>query len=67
MKNLTAITNKINSGKGSLGQLMNDPTLAKNLNEVTANFSSLSARINKGEGTMGQLMKTTPSTSGWMR
>jgi hypothetical protein len=29
---------------------MNDPTLARNLEQVTANFQSISSRMNKGEG-----------------
>ena len=35
---------------------MNDPALAKNLNDGHRQFQSLSSRLNKGEGTMGQLM-----------
>ena len=56
VQNLTAITEKINAGQGSIGQLMNDPTLAKNLNAVTSNFESLSNKLNQGQGTMGKLM-----------
>ncbi len=41
MENLSTITNKINSGEGTLGQLINDDELYKNLDTGTKNLELL--------------------------
>ena len=56
LKNLTAITNKINAGQGSIGQLDERSGAGEEPDGVTSNFESLSSKLNKGEGTMGKLM-----------
>jgi phospholipid/cholesterol/gamma-HCH transport system substrate-binding protein len=35
---------------------LNDPALAQNLTNTTANLDSISGRLNKGEGTLGKLI-----------
>lgn len=56
LTNLNSITSKFDRGDGSLALLLNDKTLYKNTNEVTANLKSITARIEKGEGTIGRLV-----------
>jgi phospholipid/cholesterol/gamma-HCH transport system substrate-binding protein len=63
VKNLGGITDKLNSGQGTLGRLLNDPTL---YNEATAALGSLresfgdirkvTGRLARGEGTLGRLL-----------
>ena len=40
----------------ALGQLLNDPTLAKNLTGTSSNLESISGRIKSGDGTIGKLI-----------
>jgi phospholipid/cholesterol/gamma-HCH transport system substrate-binding protein len=63
VKNLGGITDKLNSGQGTLGRLLNDPTL---YDEATATLGSLresfgdirkvTGRLARGEGTLGRLL-----------
>ena len=65
-KNLTAVTsnfeslsNRLNKGEGTMGQLMNNDALYKRLDAVTTNLEQLTAKLNQGQGTMGKLMNDT--------
>ena len=63
VRNLGGITEKLNSGQGTLGRLLNDPTL---YDEATAALGSLresfgdirkvTGRLARGEGTVGRLL-----------
>ena len=54
--NLNAITTRLRNGEGSLGQLMNDPALAKSLNATSTNLETMTGKLNRGEGTAGKLL-----------
>ena len=68
--NLLEVTEKINNGEGSLGALLNDPTLAKdiqrsvqNIKKTGANLVTMSDELNKtvaglqdGDGLLGYLL-----------
>ncbi len=56
LTNLNSITSKFDRGDGSLALLLNDKSLYRNTNEVTANLKNITARIEKGEGTIGKLV-----------
>ena len=46
----------VRKGEGSLGQLMNDPALAKSLNQTSSEPRGDDRRLNRGEGTAGKLL-----------
>jgi len=55
---LTVIINKINSGDGTLGRLIQDPTMANNLSKTIANFKNISNGL-QGTDTMIASLKIT--------
>jgi len=56
MANFQEITSKINSGQGSLGQLINSDATVRELNESLASIRQIAAKIDSGEGTLGRLV-----------
>lgn len=56
MANLQEITTKINSGQGSLGQLINSDATVRELNESLASIRHIAQKIESGEGTLGRLV-----------
>ena len=54
---LDRIVDTISSGKGSVGELINDDTLYKRANVTVAQLEKLSTALNDGQGTIGKLMK----------
>ena len=54
--NANKITAKINEGKGSLAQIINDPRLYTNLDSLLMIWADLSQKINSGEGNLAQIM-----------
>jgi phospholipid/cholesterol/gamma-HCH transport system substrate-binding protein len=53
---LNNITNQIQSGKGTVGQLLYSPTLANRLNASAASVQKMVDRVEQGHGTIGKLM-----------
>ena len=53
---IQSIAERINSGQGTIGKLINDDETARNLNETLASLRDISDKINKGEGTIGKLI-----------
>ncbi|MDL2260452.1 MCE family protein [Deltaproteobacteria bacterium OttesenSCG-928-K17] len=76
MTNLQDITTKINSGHGSLGQLINSDSTVNELNRSLASIRHIAEKIESGEGTIGRLVnddstidkidKTLSSISGYL-
>jgi phospholipid/cholesterol/gamma-HCH transport system substrate-binding protein len=63
LENLGALThdvkeliNGLQKGKGTLGKLMNDPSLYNHLNDTVAKLDSVVASIQQGQGTVGRLV-----------
>lgn len=63
--NLRDISTKVNQGEGTLAQLINEPSLHRQLLSLTENFNEVSAdarrvfaRIEQGEGTVGKLLSS---------
>ncbi|HTR47214.1 MAG TPA: MlaD family protein [Verrucomicrobiae bacterium] len=63
MQNLGALTddirdviNQVQKGKGSLGKLMNDPSLYNNLNDTSNKLDAIVTSIQQGQGTAGKLV-----------
>lgn len=62
-KNVRDITDKINSGEGTLARLINDDTLYEdtrlmmaNLQQVSADIQGITARVADGQGLIGKLL-----------
>lgn len=56
LANTSAITAKIDSGTGSLGQLVNDKAVYDNLSHSTARLDSILSKIDRGDGSAGALI-----------
>ena len=54
-----AITGKLDSGHGSLGQLINDKAVYSNLSQATARLDSILGKIERGDGSAGALVNDT--------
>ncbi|HUB53394.1 MAG TPA: MlaD family protein [Terracidiphilus sp.] len=46
----------INSGKGTVGRLINDPKLADHFEAIVANLETITRTISSGQGTVGKLV-----------
>lgn len=63
LENLGALTddvkdliNGLQKGKGTLGKLMNDPSLYNHLNDTATKLDSVIAGVQQGQGTVGRLV-----------
>jgi len=54
IQNLAAITGKVNSGKGSLGKLLNDDKIANNLNATVSQARTTMANVHKTTSTLNE-------------
>jgi phospholipid/cholesterol/gamma-HCH transport system substrate-binding protein len=54
--NAKDISRKINEGKGSLAQIINDPRLYTNLDSLLMIWAELSQKINEGEGNLAAIV-----------
>ena len=54
--NLSGITKKIEKGEGTIGKLVNAPTLYEDLKKAMSSLQTLVAKVEKGEGTLGKFM-----------
>jgi phospholipid/cholesterol/gamma-HCH transport system substrate-binding protein len=54
-EDLRGIVDKVKSGQGSVGMLMNDPALYNHLNSTAARLDAVAASVQRGEGTLGKL------------
>jgi phospholipid/cholesterol/gamma-HCH transport system substrate-binding protein len=56
---LSEVSTRLNSGKGTLGRLLSeDDTLYNDLSGAVASLKNVAERIEKGEGTLGKLMSS---------
>jgi phospholipid/cholesterol/gamma-HCH transport system substrate-binding protein len=46
----------LNSTKGTAGQLINDPTLGKKINQIASDLQTITATISQGKGSIGKLV-----------
>lgn len=56
LKNITAISEKVHQGEGSLGQLLMQDALYKNFYGSTNNLQAITDQILSGQGSLGQLL-----------
>ncbi|MBW2560633.1 MAG: MCE family protein [Deltaproteobacteria bacterium] len=53
---LNSIVEKIDSGEGTIGQLVENKAAFDNLNETLASLKDITNKINRGEGSIGKLV-----------
>ena len=53
---IDSLVDSLNSGKGSIGQLINDPALYNKANETVTQLAKLSTNLTEGKGTIGKLL-----------
>lgn len=53
---LSDISEKLNRGEGTLGQLIENEAVFNNLNETLAALREITDKVNQGEGTIGRLI-----------
>jgi len=53
---MNAIVDNLQSGKGSIGQLINSPDMYNKLNSTVDELHTLTVNLNKGKGTIGKLV-----------
>lgn len=56
VEKVTGIAGKINVQEGTLGKLINDPTIFNNLTGTSEDLQGLVSQIKTGEGTIGRLL-----------
>ena len=64
IEQITSLTEKIeilidtlNSKKGTIGMLINDPTLARKITQIATDLETVSGAIAQGQGSLGKLLK----------
>jgi phospholipid/cholesterol/gamma-HCH transport system substrate-binding protein len=55
-KKLEVLMDTLNSNKGTAGQFINDPALAKKVQHIASNLESITAAISSGKGSIGKLV-----------
>jgi phospholipid/cholesterol/gamma-HCH transport system substrate-binding protein len=65
LQNLSELTDdvrdvvaKVEGGKGTLGKLMNDPSLYNNFNDTAAKVDAVVTSVQQGQGTVGKLVES---------
>lgn len=54
--NITDITGKMDRGEGTLGALLNDPSLYHRFDRAAANVEDITGKLNSGQGSLGKLL-----------
>jgi phospholipid/cholesterol/gamma-HCH transport system substrate-binding protein len=55
-EDLRGIVDKVQNGKGSIGLIMNDPSLYNHLNSTAVKLEAVATSIQQGQGTAGKLI-----------
>lgn len=53
---IETLVDTLNHGRGTAGELLNDPTMARNIGSMTANLKTITENISNGKGSLGQLI-----------
>lgn len=56
MASLRSVLGKIDDGKGTLGQLVNNEQTVRDLNQTLASLREVTQKVNDGKGTLGRLV-----------
>jgi len=50
------LIDSLNSTKGTAGQLINDPTLGKKINQIASDLQTITGEVSQGKGSIGKLL-----------
>ena len=56
MRKLGVLVDTLNSKRGSVGQLINDPSFYKKVTRIADNLDKITGNISQGQGTLGKLV-----------
>jgi phospholipid/cholesterol/gamma-HCH transport system substrate-binding protein len=56
-KKIETLIDTLNSKKGTIGMLINDPTLANKFNQIATDLQTVTGAIAQGQGSLGKLLK----------
>jgi phospholipid/cholesterol/gamma-HCH transport system substrate-binding protein len=56
LRKLGVLVDSINSGKGTVGALINDPALSAKISRIADHLEKLTGQISEGNGTLGKLI-----------
>jgi phospholipid/cholesterol/gamma-HCH transport system substrate-binding protein len=57
LRKLEVLADSLNSKKGTIGALINDPALSAKISRITSNLETITADISQGQGTLGKMVK----------
>jgi phospholipid/cholesterol/gamma-HCH transport system substrate-binding protein len=56
LRKVEVLVDAVNSGKGTVGKLINDPVFFAKISRITDNLEKISGQISEGQGTIGKLI-----------
>jgi phospholipid/cholesterol/gamma-HCH transport system substrate-binding protein len=56
LRKVEVLVDAVNSGKGTVGKLINDPVFFAKISRITDNLEKISSQISEGQGTIGKLI-----------
>jgi phospholipid/cholesterol/gamma-HCH transport system substrate-binding protein len=56
LRKVEVLVDAVNSGKGTVGKLINDPVFFAKVSRITDNLEKISSQISSGQGTIGKLI-----------
>ncbi len=56
LRKVEVLVDAVNSGKGTVGKLINDPVFFAKISRITDNLEKISGQISEGQGTIGKLV-----------
>ena len=56
VKKIEILTDSLNSNKGTVGELINDPTMARKISQITTDLGTITSQISQGKGSIGKLV-----------
>jgi phospholipid/cholesterol/gamma-HCH transport system substrate-binding protein len=57
-EDLRGIVNQLRAGQGTLGKLMNDPSLYNHMNDTVSRLDAMTTSVQQGQGSVGKLVAT---------
>jgi phospholipid/cholesterol/gamma-HCH transport system substrate-binding protein len=56
VRKLGILTDSLNSRRGTVGELINDPTLGHKITQIATNLQTITAAVSSGKGSLGKLV-----------
>jgi phospholipid/cholesterol/gamma-HCH transport system substrate-binding protein len=56
VRKIELLTDSLNSNRGTVGELINDPTLARKITKITTDLETITSQISQGKGSIGKMV-----------